>query len=135
MTRRALLGLLGLLLCGAVAAQQGPRVAQHEVRNEGTRVVLAWTMEQEATVAAFEIHRRTPTSTGFVLLHTLASHGPGKPYGYTDATLYKETSALAEYAIWAVQRDGTRVALFSEQVNYTTTGIRRTWGSLKAMFQ
>lgn len=134
MTRPLALGLMALLLCGTAAAQ-GARLGQHEARTEGTRVVLTWQTEAEPDVVAYEIFRRTPTSTGFVLLHTLAAHGAGKPYVFTDTNLYKEASALAEYRVEAVYRAGTRQSLFTEQVNYTTTGIRRTWGSLKAMFQ
>ncbi len=135
MNLRPSLLLMCLLLCGSAAAQQTARVSMHEVRTEGTRVVLTWQTELEPDVKAFEIHRNTPTSTDFVLLHTVNAHGPAKPYVYTDLNLYKGASSLAEYKVVAVYRSGVRQDLFSEKVNYTSTGIRRTWGSLKAMFQ
>ena len=125
---------LSLLLCGAASAQQA-RLASHKVENVQNRVLVTWQTEVEVDVAAYEIRRRTPTSTGFVLLTTVQAQGAGKPYAYTDGDLYKEISAMADYELTAVYHNGTRQLLFTAQVNYTTTGLRRTWGSLKAMFQ
>ncbi len=123
-----------LLLCGGAVAQQA-RLAGHKVENVQNRVLVTWQAELEVDVAAYELRRRTPTSTGFVLLTTVAAQGAGKSYAFTDADLYKEISAMADYELTAVYRNGTRQLLFTAQVNYTTTGLRRTWGSLKAMFQ
>ena len=137
MRRVYLLGLLtmALLLCGAAQAQQVRLASPPKVEKVQNRVTLTWQAETEQEVAAYEIQRKTPTSMGHVLLHTLPAHGPGKAYTYTDADLYKEVSALADYQLVAVYRNGSRQAIFNVQVNYTTTGLRRTWGSLKAMFQ
>ena len=126
---------MALLLCGAAQAQQVRLAGPPKVEKVQNRVTLTWQAETEQDVAAYEIQRKTPTSTGHILLHTLPAHGPGKTYTYTDADLYKEVSALADYQLVAVYRDGSRQSIFNVQVNYTTTGLRRTWGSLKAMFQ
>lgn len=126
--------MVALLLCATAEAQQA-RLSMHRVDNTQSRVTLTWQAEVEQDVAGYEISRRTPTSTGVVLLSTLTAHGAGKPYLYTDAELYKDVSAIAEYQLAVVFRNGTRQLLFTEQVNYTSTGLRRTWGSLKAMFQ
>ncbi len=135
MPARAFILLACLLFCGTVAAQQTVQLEYKRVEQVQNRVMLIWQTVAEPGVAAYEIRRRTPTSMGLVLLQTVAAHGVGKPYTYTDTELYKETSDMADYDVTAVYQNGTRSALFTAQVNYTTTGLRRTWGSLKAMFQ
>lgn len=126
--------MIALLLCGAASAQQA-RLASHKVEKVQNRVTVTWQTELEQDVEGYELMRKTPTSTNYVALSKLPAHGPNKAYSYTDNELYKEASAMADYQLVVVYRNGVRQTLFTAQVNYTSTGLRRTWGSLKAMFQ
>lgn len=133
------LASLALLVCVAApgAAQDGVRLASFRARPETNGVRLEWTMEAEPGVVAFDLRRRTPTSNGaYVTVATVRPHGASRLYEFVDGTLYKDTgAALAEYQLEATFAGGVRIELRTAQVNYTTTGIRRTWGSIKAMFQ
>ena len=127
--------LLLLLVGLAASAADAQKLASRAVRNEGGSVRVTWTMSDEAGVNTYRILRSTPTSNGeFVKLLDMPPHGADRPYEYVDRDLYKEASSLAEYRVLAVRADGLW-DLFTAQVNYTATGIRRTWGSIKAMFQ
>ena len=124
-----------LLVVLAAPAADAQRLASRAVRNEGGSVRVTWTMSDEAGVSAYRVLRSTPTSNGdFVRLQDVVPHGVDRPYEYVDRDLYKEASSLAEYKVVAVRAEGLW-EVFVAQVNYTATGIRRTWGSIKAMFQ
>ncbi|MBE2186377.1 MAG: hypothetical protein IAE99_06360 [Rhodothermales bacterium] len=127
--------LLGL--AAPAWAQDGVRLGTYRAQMEASAARIEWQMEAEPGVVAFDLRRRTATSNGaFVTVATLRPHGAARMYEYVDASLYKGNEmALAEYQVEATFAGGARVVLFSAPVNYTTTSIRRTWGSIKAMFQ
>jgi hypothetical protein len=60
----------------------------------------------------------------------------GKVYTYTDRNVYKNntTSEPVIYGLY-LNKSGSSKFIAQVDVNYTTTTVRRTWGSIKAMFQ
>ena len=75
------------------------------------------------------------TNDQFVSVHVVKSHGAGKPYLYRDDQVYKAGADQLDYRLEAVFENGLREVVRSASVNYTSTAVRRTWGSIKAMFQ
>ena len=71
----------------------------------------------------------------FVQVHQVDAHGPNRGYGFRDTQVYKTGSDKLDYQLEAVYMNGVREVVRSESMNYTSTAVRRTWGSLKAMFQ
>lgn len=131
-----LIGLLFLLM-GASAGFYGVRLSFFNVENDaGQNFIISWQMEEESDVREYEIHRRSIRSNGdFVKLQTIPAHGPNKTYTFKDDQVYKSASEQVDYRLEAVFNNGLRQILVSKSVNYTPTAIRRTWGSIKAMFQ
>lgn len=133
---RVFLLLLVLALGAPVALAQSVRLGEWRVEKERAQVKLVWQTVTEAGVQGFEVRRRAPTSgSEFFSLGEVRSHGAGRTYDFTDDDLYKNAQAMAQYQVWVVFTNGVRQPLFTAEVNYTSTGLRRTWGSLKAMFQ
>jgi hypothetical protein len=58
-----------------------------------------------------------------------------KPYSFRDDQVYKSAADQLDYRLEVVYENGLREVLVTKSLNYTTTAIRRTWGSIKAMFQ
>jgi hypothetical protein len=133
---RPLLLLLLLAIVVPAALAQSVRLGAWRVEKERAQVKLVWQTEAEAGVQSYEVRRRAPTSgSEFLSLGDVRSHGAGRTYDFTDDDLYKNAQAMAQYQVWVVFTNGVRQPLFTAEVNYTSTGLRRTWGSLKAMFQ
>ena len=131
--------LLALVLCVAsatAAVAQTVRLAEQRVEQRESRVVVTWRTSVEVGVQGYEVLRRSAATGGeYLRLGDVAVHGAGRAYEFIDNDLYKNATAMADYQVVAVLGGGVRQVLFAAQVNYTTTGLRRTWGSLKAMFQ
>ncbi len=112
------------------------RLAAFEIRNEGSDFVITWSTEIEEDVRAFEIQRRTTSSNDqFVKIHSVTGLGPGQQYEYRDSQVFKSNSDRLDYRLDVVYENGVREAIRDESMNFTSTAVRRTWGSLKAMFQ
>ncbi len=107
-----------------------------KIDEEGSDLVVSWQTDQEVEVREFELQRMTRfTNNQFVKIESIEPHGTSKSYIYRDDQIFKASSEQVDYRLEVVYDNGVRELLAREQVNYTSTAIRRTWGSIKAMFQ
>ena len=106
-------------------------------RDVGITASLSWQARVEEGVREYVLERRTPHTNGEFkeITQRFQAHGTGKPYRFQDDQLYKSLQDQVDYRLYAIYLNGDRVRLAEEKVNYTATAIRRTWGSIKAMFQ
>lgn len=132
------LQLILLVFClTAFSSGQGTvRMSFFKVEEENGDLLISWQTDEELDVREYELQRMTRFTNGqFVKVDALMPHGPGKAYLFRDEQVFKSSSEQVDYRLEVVYSDGVREQLATEQVNYTSTAIRRTWGSIKAMFQ
>lgn len=128
--------LLSALVLTAASFGYGVKLEYFQVVPEGRDFVIKWQMETEDEVRGYELTRRTPYSNQqFVKVQELSAHGIGIPYQFRDDQVYKSASDQLDYRLEVVYENGLREVVLTQSVNYTSTAIRRTWGSIKAMFQ
>ncbi len=135
--RRLSIGmLLMLLLAGTNVLAQEVKLRTFDIVEENRDFIITWQMERESGIRSYELKRRTPYSNNqFVAVHTFTPHGPDKQYQYRDTQVYKSAAEQVDYQLEVVYQNGLREIIFSRSLNYTSTAVRRTWGSIKAMFQ
>ena len=136
LARKSLIAALFVVLCGATMFSGRVRISTFSIQEEGRDFVISWQSEIEEDVRQYEIMRKTPYSNDqFVRVKEVLAHGINKAYLYRDTQVFKSGSDKVDYQLEAVYSDGVREVVKSQSLNYTTTAVRRTWGSLKAMFQ
>lgn len=125
------------LLAATTTYQLDFRVQEGVNLNE---IVATWKLSDMSSVTEFELERKM-NSSNWVTIHKLqitdAIIASGKKeFQFTDDQVYKnaETMAIAEYKLRVKHRDNTSREI-TAQVQYTTSAVRRTWGSIKSMFQ
>lgn len=136
--RRPFLFVLALLVLSAFggAIAGSVQMGFFKVEEQENDLVVTWQTTQESEVREYELQRMTRfTNNQFVKVQAIEPHGPNKPYVYRDDQVFKASSEQVDYRLEVIYEDGVREQLAREQVNYTSTAIRRTWGSIKAMFQ
>ncbi len=107
-------------------------------RNE---ILVQWVVSNSDKVDHFELERKLVQDASFIKLTDIQpgqqTSGSGDlQYSYIDKNIYK-TSTGSEpvvYQLNIIFKDNS-VQSAQAEVDYTTTAIRRTWGSIKAMFQ
>jgi len=106
-------------------------------RNE---ILVQWVVNNVDQVDHFELERKLVRDASFMKLadiqpgqHTTSSN---MQYSYIDKSIFKTTtgSEPVVYQLNIIFKDNS-VQSAQAEVDYTTTAIRRTWGSIKAMFQ
>lgn len=106
-----------------------------------TEIQLSWTVSKEVQVDYYIVKRKMSHQNDFQELGTISINNgrnelDGKVYEFLDKNVFKQSTA-SEPVIYTLYSSTAGNTHFVAQVdvNYTTTAIRRTWGSIKAMFQ
>lgn len=134
---KSVVPLLALILCaGWTLSSSSVNLSFFRVDRESNDMVVTWESTSEDGLARYELQRRTRfTNNQYVLVAEASPHGTDKPYRVMDDQVYKISSEQVDYRLEAVYGNGIREELASQSVSYTPTTVRRTWGSIKAMFQ
>jgi len=104
--------------------------------NDAGDILVTWEAEQEADVKTYELFRKPAYGDELVRVAQIPAHGENEQYFVRDDKIYKSsTFAYVDYRLEAVLNSGVRMKVVERQVNYTSTAIRRSWGSIKAMFR
>lgn len=107
-----------------------------QVDTMNSDMILTWEATVEDGVEKYLVMRRASwTQNEFREAGDVDARGPNLQYRFVDSELYKASSEQVDYELWAVFVSGERAMLTQVSMNYTPTTVRRTWGSIKAMFQ
>jgi hypothetical protein len=126
---------IALALLAATAAADVIRTGTLQATSDGMDVTVRWVTEDESAVALFEIERRGGMDGEFVSIGHLDPKGPSL-YEFVDHSAFMKTGAIYQYRIKVSFSNG-QAAYYSNPltVSHTVSGVRRTWGSIKAMFR
>jgi hypothetical protein len=133
-----LISIFGLfMVAGSAWLLASTRISDFQARRENNAVVLEWTTESESNLARFEIERSTDRLRWLKIGETAASgESSGQlRYQYRDNTIFKAAVNNFYYRILMVDKGGQSVTYDVIVSVSGTSGIRHTWGSLKAMFR
>jgi hypothetical protein len=107
--------------------------------SDGSNVYVQWGTSAESSVRTFSVERRAGTSGDFMEIGALPARGGNSDYEYIDRSAFKTespTATLYQYRVNAVDSDGKTVETSAiVTVSHNVSSVKRTWGSLKAMFR
>jgi hypothetical protein len=106
--------------------------------SDGSNVYVQWGTSAESSVRTFSVERRAGTSGDFVEIGVLQPRGGNSDYEYIDRSAFKTespTATLYQYRVKVVDDDGTVAYSKVVIVSHNVSSVKRTWGSLKAMFR
>jgi Icc-related predicted phosphoesterase len=124
--------LVFLLFITAVYA--GAYIDYFHARSDGEDVRLEWKTGEENNLQKFVIERKSP-QTNFAEIGIINPTGSNSFYSFTDKNAYKSTDLLFNYRLKIV--DNSNQVSYSHEVpvSHSVSGVKRTWGSIKAMFR
>ena len=100
------------------------------------RIVVRWETSDESGLARFVLQRCVDHGD-YSDVVTVQARGNQSTYQYIDNDLYStdRTPRTFGYRLKFVNRDGTMNYSVSREATVQISSIRRTWGSIKAMFR
>ena len=120
-----------LLISTALA---GALIDYFHVRNDGDDAIIEWKTSQETNLKDFVVQRRGP-QTQFSDIATITPHPDNPYYSYTDKSVYKTNDYVFVYRLKIVDNNGQTSYTDDASVSLSISGVKRTWGSIKAMFR
>jgi hypothetical protein len=127
-----LLGLAASLLLEA-----STRISAFYAKREKNTVILEWTTDEEANLVKFEIHRSTDQMRWYKIGETRAvgESSQRNVYSFTDNSIFKAAVNTLYYRLVLVEKNGSSLSWDVIASVEGQSGIRHTWGSIKAMFR
>jgi hypothetical protein len=108
--------------------------SRFDARTEENDIVISWEASVEANVREYVLERRTPFDPQFIEMARVTAHGPNSLYSYRDERVFKVQAEQISYRLRIIDTNNSFVVSDPITVDYTPTAVRRTWGSIKAMF-
>ncbi len=104
-------------------------------RSESGDVKIHWRTQQENNLDHFAIERKSGTQGSYVEIASIDPKGDNSVYDFVDRSAYKTNDVYFIYQIKIV--DKNKQASYSEEITVAPviSGVKRTWGSIKALFR
>jgi hypothetical protein len=107
-------------------------------RDNANGVFVEWKTNDEGGTVKFEIERSANTPDNFIFLDSKSATGNNSYYSYQDNSVdfsNGRTSSIYYYRLKCVEGNGNYTYTNHITVSHTVSGIRSTWGSIKAIFR
>jgi hypothetical protein len=121
-----------LLIVATIYA--GAELNYFHVRSEGDNIRLEWQTMTESNLQNFVIERKTPQSA-FIEIGSVSPKGSNSIYSYVDQNTYKTNDVVFVYRLKLVDNNGNTSYTYETSVSHSISSVKRTWGSIKAMFR
>ncbi len=103
--------------------------------SSGDNIVLTWQTLNEENVKEFVIFRG-PDRDHLAQIAVVEAKGDNSEYTYIDENAYKTNESFYAYALIIVDTDGSRSEpIFAFVTHNGVSSVKRTWGSIKALFR
>jgi hypothetical protein len=116
----------------------GATINNFHARLENSMIILEWNTESEMNVSHFEIQRSTDKINWMKIGTVKSNTGTSnirQYYQFSENAIFKISTSSLNYRLVVVDNQNNR-EIYSVVASVSgSSGIKRTWGSLKAMFR
>ncbi|KAB2909800.1 MAG: hypothetical protein LC102_12775 [Ignavibacteriales bacterium] len=126
--------ILPIVIVLAVSVLAGAFLDFFYAKSEDGQVKVEWKTTTENNIKSFVIERRTH-NTAFTEIGRLSPKGNNSYYVFYDEGAYKTTDVVYIYRLKIFDKDNTSSYSREVSVSHSVSGLKKTWGSIKAMFR
>jgi len=99
-------------------------------------ILVEWKTGDEGGTIKYEIERSAANPNNFMLIKTIGSNGNNSYYSYTDTGVdFVKSGSVYYYRLKCINNSGSYTYTNTITVVHTVSGIKNTWGSIKAIFR
>jgi hypothetical protein len=125
--------LVPLLVIGVLYAATD--LQYFTARSDSDAILLEWKTGQEDNLNRFEIERSASEPNNFIHIGTVSAIGNNSYYYYRDEVTLNSSAPLYYYRLKLIDNNGGHVYSNTITVTHIISGVRSTWGSIKAIFR
>jgi len=126
--------LILFIILTALVTYAGVDLLKFTARSQNGNVVVSWQTVSESNLNRFVVERKTVNGS-FMEIGNVSPRSD-RNYEYIDQTAFKTSDQLYVYHLKIIDNDGS--VSYSQEVSVTHSNIssvKRTWGSIKALFR
>ncbi len=127
-------GILFLLICIGVL-YAATELQYFTAKSEPDAILLEWKTGYEDNLNRFEIERAASDPNNFVQIGTVSAIGSNSYYYYRDEMQLNQPPPIYFYRLKLVSNTGSYTYSNVISVTHLISGVRSTWGSIKAIFR
>ena len=125
------LALLVVATVSAIVIKERPTA-----QSNGSDVTIRWNTSDESGVLRFDVLRRSGTTGDFTIVGSVDQlKGNNSSYEFVDKSAFKTTDGLYQYKVRIINGQVPSPESEIVPVAHLTNTVKRTWGSIKAMFR
>ena len=131
---KKILIFLFIVLLNGIFANGVTFIDKLTAENDNGNIILRWQTGEEEGLIHFVIQRRNMNGDYINNGIAVIDPDPDKRYEFIDKGAYKINEEMYIYRLKIVEESGVS---YSEEVTVLTTpsGVKQTWGSIKALFR
>jgi hypothetical protein len=104
-------------------------------KSESDAILLEWKTGIEDNLNHFEIERSASEPNSFIRIGSISAIGNNSYYYYRDEVGMSLSAPLYYYRLKLLDNNGGYVYSSTITVTHIISGVRSTWGSIKAIFR
>jgi hypothetical protein len=105
-----------------------------QAKSDNGNVKLEWKTNNESNLQEFIVEKKT-VHGNFLPIGNIDAKGSNSYYSFTDENVYKNTNDIFVYRLKILDKDNSSTYSKEISVSHSLSDIKRTWGSIKAMFR
>ena len=124
---------ISFIILSALITYAGVNLLKFSVRSQNGNVIVSWQTVTETNLNHFVVERKTFNGS-FIVLGNVSPRSD-KNYEYVDQSAFKTSDQLYVYRLKIVDNDGSVSYSEEKAVAHNVSSVKRTWGSIKALFR
>jgi len=125
--------LISIFFLSALTIYGGADLLKFGARSSGGNVIVNWQTSTETNVKEYIVERKTVNGS-YIAIGSIETR-TDKNYEFIDKCAFKSSDQLYIYRLKIVDNDGTSSYSWDVAVPHNVSSVKRTWGSIKALFR
>lgn len=125
--------LISIFFLSALTIYGGADLLKFGARSSGGNVIVNWQTSTETNVKEYIVERKTVNGS-YIAIGSIETR-TDKNCEFIDKSAFKSSDQLYIYRLKIVDNDGTSSYSWDVAVPHNVSSVKRTWGSIKALFR
>jgi len=113
----------------------GAIIINLSAESNGENITLKWQTTQESNLSYFVVERKSVSGSFGVVSESILSKGNNSSYEFVDENAFKTSDAVFIYRLKIIDSDNQITYSGELSVTHSVSSVKRTWGSIKALFR
>jgi len=113
----------------------GAHLISLTAESDDSNIIIQWTTSEETNLSNFVVERKAVSGEFAPISEPILAKGSNSSYEFVDENAFKSNDLLFVYQLKIIDKDNKISHSGTVSVSHSVSSVRRTWGSIKALFR